>query len=282
MSDIAQTSGDKVARWVVTGLIWLLVLAFVFPFYWMIVLGTHSNDEIYRFPPPLLPGDSLMDNWQQLTSVVPILRSMFNSVVIAVSHTVLVLVLCSLVGFAFARFRQAPGSRWMWRVVLATIFIPGVVGLIPWYILMARLGWIDTYWPLIIPGAVNGFAVFWMRQFIVQTVPVDLYDAARMDGASDWRTWASIVLPLIRPGLGALGIFTFMGTWTSFQIPLIVLNTREKFTYPLALADLNTLYHSDTAAVMLGSTISVLPIFIAFVLGAKQFMSGLTAGAVRG
>lgn len=269
-------------RRVVAAWIWLFGLVFVFPFYWMFVLATHDNERIYTFPPPLLPGDQLAENWTRLTDIVPIERAMFNSAFVAVTHTALVLLLSSLVGFGFARFRQAPGARWLWRVVLVTIFIPGAVGLIPWYVLIARLGWIDTYWPLIVPAAANGFAVFWMRQFIQQTVPPDLYDAARIDGASDWRTYWSVVLPLIRPGLGALGIFTFMGAWTSFQIPLIVLNTRENFTFPLAMADLNTLYGSDTAAVMLGSTISVLPILLAFLLAARQFMAGLTAGAVRG
>jgi ABC-type glycerol-3-phosphate transport system permease component len=275
-------TGTKAARWIITAVMILIALAFLFPFYWMVVLATHSNDEIYSFPPPLWFGGNLLANWESLTAVVDIVRSLFNSAVIAVAHTVLVLLLSSLVGFGFARFTQAPGARWLWRVVLTTIFIPAAVGLIPWYVLMARLGWIDTWWPLIVPAAANGFAVFWMRQFIRQTVPVELYDSARIDGASDWRTYWSVVIPLIRPGLGALGIWTFMANWTSFQIPLIVLNTRENFTFPLALAELNTLYGSDTAAVMLGSAVSVLPIFLAFLLAARQFMAGLTAGALKG
>ncbi|WP_020580275.1 carbohydrate ABC transporter permease [Actinopolymorpha alba] len=277
-----STTGAPVARRVITAWIYLIVLVFVLPFYWMVVLATHDNDSIYSFPPPLLPGGSLGANWSRLTEVVEVVRAMGNSILVASAHTVLVLLLSSLVGFGFSRFRSAPGARWMWRVVLATIFIPGLVGLIPWYVLIARLGWIDTLWPLIIPGAANGFAVFWMRQIITQTVPVDLYDAARIDGASDWRTYWTVVLPLIRPGLGALGIWTFMATWTAFQIPLIVLNSQENFTLPLALANLNTLYGQDTAAVMLGSVISVLPIFVAFLLAAKQFMAGLTAGALKG
>ncbi len=275
-------TGSPVARRAITVLIYLVVLVFVLPFYWMVVLATHDNASIYHFPPPLLPGGHLSANWTRLIEVVPVLRAMGNSILVAVTHTALVLVLASLVGYGFSRFRQAPGARWMWRVLLATIFIPGLVGLIPWYVLIARLGWIDTLWPLIIPGAANGFAVFWMRQVITQTVPTDLYDAARIDGASDWRTYWTVVLPLIRPGLGALGVWTFMGTWTAFQIPLIVLNSQKNFTLPLAMANLNTLYGQDTAAVMLGSVISVLPIFVAFLLAAKQFMAGLTAGALKG
>jgi ABC-type glycerol-3-phosphate transport system permease component len=271
-----------VARKVITAWIWLIALVFVFPFYWMLVLATHSNDDIYKFPPPLLPGGSLGENWSRLLEVVALPQALLNSVVVSLAHTALVLLLSSLVGFGFARFRDAPGATWMWRFVLATIFVPGLVGLIPWYVLIARLGWIDTLWPLIIPGAANGFAVFWMRQIILQTVPPDLYDAARIDGAGDWRTYWTVVLPLIRPGLGALGIWTFMATWTAFQIPLIVLNSQSNFTLPLAIASLNTLYGQDTAAVMLGSVISVLPIFVAFVLAGKQFMAGLTAGALKG
>lgn len=269
--------------WVFTVLVWLGALAFLLPLYWMAVLGTRSNDEIYAgFPPPLTFGGELAANWMRLVEVVDIVRAIGNSTFVAFSHTALTLFFASLVGFAFVRFTNAPGHRWMWRFVLLTIFVPATVGLIPWYIVISRLGWIDTFWPLIVPNAVTGFAVFWMRQYIAQAVPVEIYDAARIDGASDWRTYATVVLPLVRPGLGALGIFTFMGTWTSFQVPLIVLNTRENFTFPLALADLNTLYGSDTAAVMLGSTLSVIPVLIAFVLFARQFMAGLTAGALKG
>lgn len=270
------------SRWAVTVWVYLIAVLFVLPFYWMIVLATHDNQRIYEFPPPLVPGGALKDNWDRLTEVVPIVRSLGNTVLVACAHTLLVLFCSSLVGFGFSRFAKAPGAKWMWRFVLATIFIPGLVGLVPWYVVISRLGWIDTLWPLIIPGAANGFAVFWMRQVINQTVPTDIYDAARIDGASDWRTYWSVVLPLIRPGLGALAVWTFMGTWTAYQIPLIVLNNDEHFTLPLAIANLNTLYGSDTAAVMLGSVISVLPMFIAFALAARQFMSGLTAGALKG
>lgn len=281
----AGARGDvrgRVTRGVVVGWLWIVVLVFVFPFYWMLVLATHTNASIYTFPPPLLPAGSLADNWHRMIGIISIPRAMADSLLVAVAHTALVLLVSSLVGFGFARFRTAPGSRWMWRFVMVTIFVPPTVGLIPWYVMMARFGWIDTYWPMIVPGIANGFAVFWMRQYIQQSVPPDLYDAARIDGASDWRTYGSVVLPLIRPGLGALAIWTFMQSWTSFQVPLIVLNSRHNLTMPVALTTLNSLYGTDTAAVMLGSAISVLPILLAFLLAARQFMAGLTAGAVKG
>jgi ABC-type glycerol-3-phosphate transport system permease component len=266
----------------ITVVVILAALVFVFPFYWMIVLGSHTNPEVYSFPPPLLPGDALADNFGRVVEAFNLLKAMWNSIYVAVFHTTLVLFFSSLVGYGFSRFREAPGNRWMWGVVLATVFVPPTVGLIPWYMLMKWLGWIDTLWPLIIPAAANGFAVFWMRQYIDEAIPTELYDAARIDGASDpWIYWR-IVLPLIRPALGALAVWTFMLTWTNFQIPLIILNDASKFTMPLALTSLNQVHGTDTSAVMLGSALSVLPIFVAFLLAARQFMSGLTAGAVKG
>ncbi|MGH2558278.1 MAG: carbohydrate ABC transporter permease, partial [Thermomicrobiales bacterium] len=147
--------------------------------------------------------------------------------------------------------------------------------------LIKELGWVNTFWPLIVPAAANAFGIFWMRQFVDEAIPVELYEAAKVDGASDWWIYARVVIPLIRPGLAALAVWTFLSTWNNFQLPLIVLNSPEKFTMPLALTNLNSLYRSDTAAVMLGTTIGVLPVLIAFLLGTRHFIAGLTAGAVK-
>ncbi|REF35444.1 carbohydrate ABC transporter permease [Thermasporomyces composti] len=274
--------GHRGLRWVVTVAVALTTVVFVFPLYWMAVLATRSTAEVFDFPPPLLPGSALVDNIAKLQESLDIVRALGNTVYVAVTHTLLVLLVSSLAGYGFSRFREAPGHRWLYGFVMLTIFVPPAAGLIPWFVEMKTLGWINTYWPLILTGAATGFGVFWMRQVIDAAVPVELYDAARIDGAGDlWIYWR-VVLPIIRPGLAALAVWSFMMSWNSFLMPLIILNDSEKFTLPLALTQLNTAAGgSDVATVMLGTTIGVLPVFVAFVLATKQFIAGLTAGTVR-
>ncbi|WP_298328810.1 carbohydrate ABC transporter permease [Haloactinopolyspora sp.] len=275
--------GRRLPRVVMTIAVALTTVVYVFPLYWMAVLATQSNSEVFKFPPPLVPGAFVADNFDRLQQALDIFRVVGNSVYVAVFNTVVVLLVSSLAGYGFSRFRNAPGHRFLYGSVLLTIFIPPAAGLIPWFVEMRWLGWIDTYWPLILTSAASGFAVFWMRQVIDATIPVDLYDAGRIDGAGDlWIYWR-IVLPLIRPGLAALAVWTFMMNWSSFLMPLIILNDSDKFTLPLALNHLNSSVGggSDVSAVMLGTTIGVLPVFIAFALATKHFVSGLTAGTVK-
>ncbi len=274
--------GHRTPRVVITVAVSLTTLLFVFPLYWMGVLATRATAEVFRFPPPLLPGTALFDNFAHLQQALDIGRALGNTAFVAVAHTVLVLLISSFAGYGFARFREAPGHRALYAAVLLTLFIPPAAGLIPWFVEMKWLGWVDTYWPLVLTGAATGFGVFWMRQVIESTIPPDLYDAARMDGAGDlWIYWR-VVLPLIRPGLAALAVWSFMMSWNSFLVPLIILNDSEKFTLPLALTQLNTAAGgSDVSAVMLGTTIGVLPVFVAFAFATKHFIAGLTAGTVK-
>lgn len=278
MSDV----GRKAPRVAITVGVSLTTLLFVFPLYWMAVLATRSTAEVFSFPPPLVPGSALFDNLARLQDALNIVRALGNTALVSVSHTLVVLLISSLAGYGFSRFREAPGHRPLYASVLLTLFIPPAAGLIPWFVEMKWLGWVDTYWPLILTGAATGFGVFWMRQVIDSTIPPDLYDAARLDGAGDlWIYWR-VVLPLIRPGLAALGVWSFMMSWNSFMAPLIILNDSQKFTLPLALTELNSAAGgSDVSAVMLGTTIGVLPVFVAFAFATKQFISGLTAGTVK-
>ncbi|HLG79025.1 MAG TPA: carbohydrate ABC transporter permease [Ktedonobacteraceae bacterium] len=271
----------RALRLLITIGVTLLALLFLFPFYWMVVLGTRSISEVYQFPPPLLPGTSLPENFSRLLQAFNLPQAMWNSFVVAGSSTLFTLFFCSLAGYGFARFSQAPGNRWLFNIMLATIMIPPTVGLIPWFIEMKNFHWLNSYWPLIIPTMANAFGIFWMRQFIAQTVPSELYDSSKIDGCSDLAAYWRIVLPLIVPGLAALGILTFLSFWNNFQIPLIILNDKNLFTMPLALTSLNALYTNDTPAVMLGTTISVLPIIIAFLVGTRYFLAGLTSGSVK-
>lgn len=274
-------SSNRTLRLSITIGVALLAIVFIFPLYWMVVLGTHTQSEVYQFPPPLLPGTALFANFTRLINAFNLGRAMGNSFFVAGASTLLTLFFCSLGGYGFARFRQAPGHRGLFNFMLATIMIPPTVGLIPWFVEMKDFHWLNTYWPLIVPTMASAFGIFWMRQYIEQTIPSELYDAARVDGCSALRTYWQIVLPLIVPGLAALGVLTFLAVWNNFLIPLIILNDKNLFTMPLALTSLYGLYSNDTPAVMLGTAISVFPIIIAFLLGTRYFLAGLTSGAVK-
>lgn len=274
-------SSNRTVRLFATIVVGLLALVFIFPFYWMVVLATHTQSEVYQFPPPALPGTALVDNFTRLINAFSLGRAMANSFLVAGASTLLTLFFCSLAGYGFARFHQAPGHRWLFNFMLATIMIPPTVGLIPWFVEMKSFHWLNTYWPLIVPTMASGFGIFWMRQYIEQTIPTELYDATRVDGCSPWRAYLQIVLPLIVPGLAALGVLTFLAVWNNFLIPLIILNDKSLFTMPLALTSLYGLYSNDTPAVMLGTAISVFPIILAFLLGTRYFLAGLTSGAVK-
>jgi ABC-type glycerol-3-phosphate transport system permease component len=252
-----------------------------FPFYYTLVTSTHRTSDILTIPPPIWFGDDLITNYNELIDALPFWNALFNSVAISSIHTVLVLFFCSLAGYGFAKF-QFPGRGPLFAFLLATLMVPGVIGLIPAFIVMRYLGWIDTWNPLIIPGIANAFGIFWMRQYIDSAVPADMMDAARIDGAHEFRIYWNIIVPVIIPALAALAILTFMGKWNDFQWPLLILKDEAKYTLPVALSTLRSLRGTEIGVQILGATGTILPILTLFILASRQFMSGLTAGAVKG
>lgn len=252
-----------------------------FPFYYMLVTSTHRTAEILRIPPPLWFGESLVANYTDLLASLPFWNALINSLAIAVIHTSLVLFFCSLAGYAFAKF-DFPGKNGLFAFLLATLMVPGVIGLIPSFIIMRWLGWIDTWYPLIIPGIANAFGIFWMRQYIDGAVPKDMLDAARIDGAHEFRIYWNIIVPVITPALAALAILTFMGKWNEFQFPLLILIEEEKYTLPVALSTLRSLRGTEIGVQILGATGAILPVLTVFLIASRQFISGITAGAVKG
>ncbi len=253
----------------------------IFPFWWMIVASTRRSATILTLPPPVIPGDALITNYNELLAGLPFWQSMFNSLYVGVVSTALVLFFCSLGGYAFAKFRF-PGRDKLFATMLATMMIPSILGIIPSFMLMRELGWLNTYLPLIVPGAANAFGIFWMRQYIMSAIPDDLMDAARIDGAHEFRIYWNIVLPVLTPALAALAILTFMGKWNEFFWPLLILKDEAKYTLPVALASLQNLYGQEIGVQMLGATIAILPVLIVFLMSARRFMAGLTAGAIKG
>jgi ABC-type glycerol-3-phosphate transport system permease component len=250
------------------------------PFYLTLVTATHRTAEILSIPPPFWFGNALVQNYNELLASLPFWNALFNSFAISATTTVLVLFFCSLAGYGFAKFRF-PGREGLFAFLLATLMVPGAIGLIPSFIIMRYLGWIDTWNPLIIPGIANAFGIFWMRQYIEAAVPVDMMDAARIDGAHEFRIYWNIVLPVIVPALAALAILTFMGKWNEFQWPLLILKEESKYTLPVALSTLRSLRGTEIGVQILGAAGAILPILIVFILASRQFMAGLTAGAVK-
>lgn len=250
------------------------------PFYFMFVFATHSRTDIFALPPPLFFGGHLLDNLQILTTRLPFWRNLGWSVYVAIASTALTLLFCSMGGYAFARlefrFKNA-----LFGLVLATMLLPSFMGMIPSFMIMDALGWIDEHRALYIPGAASAFGIFLMRQFVDSAVPRDLLEAARMDGCGEFGIYWRIVLPLIKPALGTLGLVTFISSWNNFVGPLIVMRSAEQYTLPLALRSLQSPVNTEWGALMVGSAIATLPLIVLFVLSSRQLIAGLTAGAVK-
>ena len=265
------------AAYLVVGIGGLIMLA---PFYFMFVFATHSRTEIFSLPPPLFFGDDFFNNLKILTDRMPFWRNLGWSVYVAVLSTVLTLLFCSMGGYAFALF-DFKYKNALFGLVMGTMLLPSFMNMIPTFMIMDVLGWIDQPRALYIPGAASAFGIFLMRQFVASSIPKDLVEAARMDGCSELGIYWRIVLPLLKPALGTLGLITFIASWNNFIGPLIVMRSPDMYTLPLALRSLQSPVNTEWGALMTGSAIATLPLVVLFILASKQLISGLTAGAVK-
>jgi ABC-type glycerol-3-phosphate transport system permease component len=265
----------------VTLALFVMSLIFVLPLYWTAVFATRTLSEVFQFPPPIWFGDALFDNYARIEAVFPPFRPIINSLIVAVPKTLGLVLVSALAGYGFARYVRAPGRGFLLAATFATLFFPPSLALIPFFLQMSWIGWLNTFWPLIVPAVASGFGVIWMYTYIGSTVPRELYEAAEMDGAKGFATFFFVVLPIIRPGLAALAVWTVIGTWNDFQLPLVVLGDGTRFTVPLALTTLSTTHYSDTPAVMLSTLMGLVPVFVLFALLSRQFIAGLTSGAVK-
>ena len=263
------------------GLLILATLTMIFPFYFTFVLASRSNADYYASPPKLLPGNQFLSNVRQVLSSIDFFGSMLNTVVVAVAVTALVLFFDSLAAFAFAKY-DFPAKRALFGLLLLFFMLPAQLSAVPQFITMIHIGWAGSLKALIVPAAANAFGIFWMRQYISGAVPDELLDAATIDGCGFFRQYAYVALPIIRPGLGFLGIYTFVGAWNDFVWPLIVLTNPGHLTLQVALAQLNNVHGNDHNIVMAGSFLAIIPLLIAFLVFARQFVADAVAGAVRG
>ena len=271
---------DRLAPWAAYCIVGVGALIMLAPFYFMFVFATHSRTEIFSLPPPMFFGDDFLANLKILTDKMPFWRNLGWSLYVALASTALTLLFCSMGGYAFALF-DFKYKNALFGLVLGTMLLPSFMNMIPTFMIMDALGWIDQPKALYIPGAASAFGIFLMRQFVASSIPKDLVEAARMDGCSELGIYARIVLPLLKPALGTLGLITFIASWNNFIGPLIVMRSPDMYTLPLALRSLQSPVNTEWGALMTGSAIATLPLVVLFVLSSRQLISGLTAGAVK-
>jgi cellobiose transport system permease protein len=253
---------------------------FLAPFYYTLVAASHPMAEMNQTPPPLLPGPDLWSNIVKAVQQQAIGLALVNSLIVCSIVTVTTCVLCTLAGFAFAKLRFR-GRGPLFAIALGTMMVPPSLSVVPLYAIMADLGQAGRLSSVILPSLVAAFGVFFMRQYLVQTLPDELLDAARVDGATSLRTVVSVVLPIARPGMAVLGMLTFMAAWNDFFWPVIALNSSNP-TVQVALNNLGSGYVPDTSVIMAGTLIGTLPVVAVFVLLGRQIVGGIIAGAVKG
>ncbi len=252
------------------------------PFIWMLSTSLKPENEIFKLPPVVISPNSNLDAYRNLIEQRQILRIVANTFIIAAAATLLQLFFCALGGYGFAKF-QFKGREKLFALLLATMIVPFTVLMVPLYVIMLNLSWIDTFWPMIIPGAASAFGIFFMRQYI-SSISDELLDAARIDGAAEFTIFRRIVLPIIMPGLTSLGLIFFMGAWNNFMWPLVILKSPDNFTLPIAIRSYvggvigRPVFNLQMAA----SIVSILPLLIIFLAFQRRFVEGITAGAVKG
>ncbi len=260
----------------------VMAILILLPFYWMIVNSLKGIEEFFNPKTTLLPLKGSLANYFQLFQHTQYVNWFANSVIVSVLTLVLGMLICSMAGFALAVY-QFKGKNVLFWAVLGSVAIPEIVTIIPVFKLMVAMQMIDTYYSLVLPYSMNVFGIFLMKQFIASNLPPELLEAARIDGASEFGIYFRISLPLIKPGLGVLGIYLWLHSWSSYFWPLIMLKSSGMLTVPLGLA---TLYadpwNLQYGMLMAGAFLSTIPIIIIFLLAQEQFIAGLTGGAVKG
>ncbi len=259
----------------------LIALLMIFPFLWMISTSFKSMEEAFRYPPNMFPEHWHFENYRLLTKTLPVGRFFVNSIKITSLNVIGVLLSCSMAAFALARL-NFPGRTLLFAAALITLMIPWQTTLIPVFILFQKLGWKDSHYPLWVPAFFGGgFAVFFLRQFFL-SVPRDLYEAALVDGLTPGGVLFRIYLPLAKPALTTLGVFTFITSWNDLLSPLIYIDTLEKMPLTAGLSFLQTQYSSNWPIMMAGAVVSIIPILVIFYISQKVFVEGIATSGLKG
>lgn len=279
-----------ISREVVVRGIWRVVLyvvvvlgtiLFTFPFFWMIKSSVSPPAEVLQFPPAIFPSEIVWGNYARAWTNLPFEMFYRNTIFITLTGMIGVLVSSSVVSFAFARMRW-PGRDKFFVVMIATLMLPNHVTLIPTYVVFAKIGWINTFLPLLAPEWTGSpFIIFLMRQYMM-TIPLEMDDAARIDGAGWLQLFTRIIMPLSAPVLGVAAIYSFQYHWNAFERPLIYLNRMELFTVPLGMTMLNSRYSTDLGSIMAMATVSLIPVMVIFFVAQRYFIQGVTVTGVKG
>lgn len=287
---VRSLAGEQIGRFgghqrVRTVLLHLMVggvgLVFAFPFVWMILTSFKTAREINAIPPTVLPHLWTFDNYQQAVTYIPFLRYAWNTLIISGGCVAGTVISCSLVAFSFSRVRWH-GREALFLLVLSTMLLPSEITLIPLYIIFKNFGWVGSYAPLMVPSFFgSAFFIFLLRQFF-RTIPLELDEAARIDGAGYVTIFVRIILPLARPALAVVVLLTFLQKWTDFLAPLIYLNDPGTFTLSLGLQQFQSIHNTLWGPLMAASTLFMLPVIALFMAAQKTFISGITLGGVKG
>ena len=252
----------------------------ILPFLWMVSASFMPAGHANVYPPRLIPDRFDLSHYLNLFSRLNLGRYLFNSIIISVGVTLFSLVLNSMSGYAFAKFRFSR-KKSLFSLLLSSMIIPAQVTMLPVFLILKNMGLINTYFAIIIPGMASIFGIFLIRQFAM-SIPDSLIDAARIDGANDVSIYLNVILPLCKPILVTLGIFTFMGTWNDFLWPLIVMTDSSMYTMPVALANLMGEHQQDTELMMAGSVITIIPVLLVFLALQKYYINGIMMGSIKG
>jgi cellobiose transport system permease protein len=261
------------------GILIALLAGSAYPLWWSFVVGSSPTSVLSQDWPPFLPGGQFWKNVAEVFDTIPFWQALLNSIIVSGVITISVVTFSTLAGYAFAKLRFR-GSNALMVFVVATMAIPTQLGIIPLFILMRQFGWTGTIGAIIIPTLVTAFGVFFMRQYLLNVIPDELIDAARVDGANTLSTFWHVAVPAARPAMAILALFTFMMAWTDFLWPMIV--APQNPTLQVALSQLQSARYVDFSVVLAGAVLATLPLLILFAVAGKQLISGIMAGAVKG
>lgn len=257
-----------------------MAAAMILPFLWMVSTSFKTPAEIFDLPPKWIPETPTINNYRELFGSIKFGRPFMNTIIVASSITLLSLLISSMAGYAFAKFRFKGRDR-LFFLILATLMVPGQMTMIPVFLMLRQLGLLNTYTGLILPGVASAFNIFFMRQFIM-TIPDELIEAAKMDGAKEGFIYFWIILPLAKPALTTIAIFTFTGSWNSFLWPLIIAQDERMYTLPVAISVLAGQYGENLGVQMAGSCVVITPILVFFLFMQRYFIKGIALTGLKG
>ena len=268
------------ARWIHYLVLALFFLMVFFPFWWMAVVATNDQSVLAKSPPPLGLGPNFGKTVKTVYEFVNFNRALVNSFVIAGIVAASQVFFCSFAGYAFAKL-EFYGKKFLFYFILFTMMIPGQLGIIPLYILIVKLHWVDSLKAVIVPGLVSAFGVFWMKQVISTVIPEEIIQAARVDGATPWQIYRRIVFPIVRPTALVMGLFAFLAAWNDFMWPMLVLSGKN-LTVQTAIKTMRSAYYVNYSAQMGASLMATVPLLILFFIVSKRLVKGVMDGAVKG